>query len=96
MEADYGSEISFLIWTSALFPERDSLAASVPPSALALLRRRILVKMEGRVALDVPAFAFDSRPDEITVGRSAIGGSNQEPGFAGTVLVAKRLDPLFQ
>ncbi len=96
IDADYGRPISFEIWSSALFPEHESLAASVPPSRLAALRKRILVRMEGKVALDVPAFAYDSRQDEITVGRSAIGGSNQGGLFTGTVLVAKRLAPLFE
>ena len=94
METDFRKEISFTIWTSALFPEHDSLAASISPSALAGLRKRIIVKMDGKVALDVSSFAYDTKPDEITVGRSAIGGSNQGPEFTGVVLVARRLDPL--
>jgi hypothetical protein len=94
MEVDYGREISFTIWTSALFPERASLAASIPPATLAALRKRILVKMDGKTALDVASTAYDSKPEQVTVGRSDIGGSNQGPEFTGIVLVAKRLDPL--
>jgi hypothetical protein len=94
METDFSKRVSFLISTSALFPERDSLNQSVPAPLLAKLRQRILVTMDGKVALDVPSSAYDSSPAEITVGRSEIGGSNQEAVFTGTVLTARRLDPL--
>lgn len=91
---DYAREVTFRIWTSALFPERDPLLAALSPADLADLRQRIRVELDGRSALDVRSFGYDSDADEITVGASAIGGSNQGPKFTGTILVAKRLPAL--
>lgn len=96
MDVDYRKEVTFTIWTSALFPEKESLLASVPPATVQARRKQILVTLDGREALSVPSVAYDTKPSEITVGRSEIGGSNQGPEFTGFVLVAKRLDPLYK
>ncbi|HEY5078588.1 MAG TPA: hypothetical protein VII43_02030, partial [Opitutaceae bacterium] len=80
----------------ALFPEKDSLLASMPPATVKWRREHILVMLDGKECLSVASVAYDTKPGEITVGRSEIGGSNQGPEFTGFVLVAKRLAPQFK
>lgn len=78
VEIDYG----------ALYPAADDAAWPHPGT-----RDRVIVRMDGKVVMDVPAPFHPSAPDDILVGINAIQASSAGPGFTGSVNSVSRLAP---
>lgn len=70
----------------ALYPPPSGPGWSGPAN-----RDRCLIRLDGRVIWDVPAEFYPASPDEIEVGRNAIGASSSGPAFSGGLLSVGRL-----
>jgi hypothetical protein len=80
--ADYGAPHEIWVQMNSLNPSGSSAAS--PPVA---------VIFDGTAALSSATAAFPSKPDEVTIARNAIGGSNANPEFSGTVDFVERVPP---
>jgi hypothetical protein len=91
VEVDYFAEQDLVISTGALFPEGSPALSGLKPAEIADLRGHIRVDLNGRRVVDKAVQDFPCAPGEIDIGQSRIGGSNCEPRFTGSILLAERL-----
>jgi len=68
-------------------------AASGRPDVYAAQRRTCLVFLNGRLVLKCTSDFYPSRPDQILIGTTAIGGSTTGPLFTGVIILAKSIPP---
>lgn len=83
-------EISF----GSLFPAREDVVfANTPAEALAGIKDRVYVKLNGEVVLDGPALCYEASPDSVTVGLNQVHGTMCGPRFTGEILSWERFWP---
>ena len=73
----------------SLYPD-GPWAAGVPPAELARARARVVVKLDGATALDLPEAAYPAAPETIAIGANGIGASLAQPLFTGKLTKALR------
>ncbi len=91
IRVDYFAGHEITVDAGALYPEGHGALRNLPADALARLRNRLRVALDGRTVIERDVSTFDSRPGEITAGLNRIGGSSCEPAFAGQILSVERL-----
>jgi len=57
------------------------------------LRQRLFVSLNGAVVFDAPQHFYDSTPEQVEVGKNAIGSSTSAAVFTGSILYQKNIDP---
>jgi hypothetical protein len=90
MEMPYGVPQSLIVSDSALFPLSNPKVRALQPSEAERLRAEIRVELNGRVAIDAPAYAFETTPAEVLAGEAPFG-STADRKFAGEILKVERI-----
>lgn len=92
---DYSKIYEMEVSMGSLFPGAEAVVfADVPPDAVAALKGRIVVRLDGQIIIDTPADCYEASPDQVTVGRNAIHGTLCGPEFTGEILSIERIWPL--
>lgn len=88
---DFTKEHELVISIGSLFPaSEDIVFAGTPAAAVAGLKNRVVITLDGRTVIDSEATCYDSSPDQVTVGRNAIRGTSCGPEFSGEILTVQR------
>ncbi len=88
---NYGGGKSGLIAVDYLLPQTvEAGLSSLFPGASG--PKKVFVKWNGVVVYSEDVAAYPSKPDEVTVGQNAIGGSTTLPHFSGEILDVSRPD----
>lgn len=85
---DYSTEHVVEIDYGALYPPESSPQWSGPVN-----RAKMIVRIDGKVAIDVPAPYHPSSPDDVVLGNNSILASSCYPVFTGTILKYERVPP---
>ncbi len=88
---DYFQAQSLVVDSSALYPLDHPRVQALDAVERNWLRRELRVELNGRLVLEVPRSAFESKVSEVVIGQNSIGSSGLEPRFAGTLLDVSRL-----
>ncbi|HEY0968515.1 MAG TPA: hypothetical protein VGD88_14075 [Opitutaceae bacterium] len=88
---DYLAPQRIRIAMTSLFPEAHPEVQALDPAARERLRNTLSVAVNDTVVINETIAAYDSAPEQMTPGRSEIGGSNHEAAFLGDILEVKRL-----
>lgn len=91
LRVDYFAEHELVVECGALYPADHPTLRDLSAEKLARLRRRLRLELDGRTVLERELEVFESRRQDVTVGRNRIGGSTCEPAFAGQILRTDRL-----
>ncbi len=90
MEMNYGETQSLVVSDSALFPLSNPKVKALQASEAERLRGEIRVELNGRVAIEEPAYAYETRPSEVLAGVAPFG-STADRKFMGEILKVERL-----
>ncbi|HEX2101698.1 MAG TPA: hypothetical protein VHF69_13580 [Candidatus Synoicihabitans sp.] len=88
---DYLQVQELTISAGFLYPADDNETKSLPPWQLHSLRQQVRVELNGKTVIDEPFRTFESAWEDVTFGRSAIGGSLANAQFSGTLAQVRRL-----
>ena len=88
---DYLTPQRVRISMTSLFPADHPDLQALPETERELRRNTLAVAVNDVTAINETIFSYDSPPEQMTPGRSGIGGSNTEAAFLGDVLDVKRL-----
>jgi hypothetical protein len=88
---DYLTPQRVRISMTSLFPADHPDLQALPETDRELRRNTLAVAVNDVTAINETIFSYDSPPEQMTPGRSGIGGSNTEAAFLGDVLDVKRL-----
>jgi len=90
LEVPYGRPQSLVVSDSALFPLSNPKVKALQPSEAERLRGEIRVELNGRVAIDSPAYAYETTPSQVLAGEAPFG-STSDGKFMGEILKVERL-----
>jgi hypothetical protein len=88
---DYSELHTVVINASGLYPLDHPRVRALDPAARDDLRSTLRVEFDGHLVVDSQRTAYDSTPEEITVGTMKIGGSTAEDHFDGKISQVERL-----
>ena len=84
-----GAAQELVISLGSLLPPGDEIYQGNP--ALARLRRRLFVSLNGKTLLDAPMEFHATRLDQLLIGSNLVGGSTAAPSFKGRILSVARV-----
>ena len=88
---DFTKEHELEISIGSLFPSAEDIVfVGVPADAVARLKNRVVIRLDGRTVIDSDAGCYDSSPDQVTVGRNTIRGTSCGPTFSGEMISIER------
>jgi len=91
---DYSREHELEISMGSLFPPRESIVfATMNAAQVAEAKNRVIVKLDGQVVLDAAGECYESRRDNVLLGRNAIQGTSCGPVFNGEIISVERVWP---
>jgi hypothetical protein len=90
VEVDYSKVQTLVVSAGSLFPKDNPTLKKLDPTELALLRGELRVELNGVTEIRQAIDTYDSRPDEVLIGRTTFG-SLTEPAFLGRILSTGRL-----
>ena len=90
VEMPYHRVQTLVVSDSALYPLDDPQVRALSPSELAPLRSVFAVELNGRTLIREKAFAYESDPSDILIGRTRFGSLTADR-FNGELLGAERL-----
>jgi hypothetical protein len=91
VEVDYNRPHNLVICAGALLPP--DIGSDPTASDLAELRKRVVVMIDGRQALNLPMPTYDSPRATISLGTNIVGGSTTTGRFTGIIRRIDRADP---
>jgi hypothetical protein len=90
IEVDYSALQTLVVSDGALLPKDNPRTKELSQTEADLLRHQIRVELNGNVEINEAAETFESKPEEVLVGRSTFG-SLTVPEFSGRIVGAQRL-----
>ena len=91
VSVDYDQEQDLVVSGGMLYPPGDPAVRALSPFMQNRLRGELRVELNGRTVLVETRPTFESKPDQITIGVTKIGGSMVERRFTGKILQVARL-----
>jgi hypothetical protein len=90
IEVDYSKLQTLVVSAGSLYPKDNPVLKKLDPTELARLRSELRIELNGSVAIKQAIDTYESRPDEVLVGRTTFG-SLTEPAFVGRIVSSERL-----
>lgn len=91
---DFTREHELEISVGSLYPSTEDIVfIGRPAAAVAAVKNRVVIKLDGQTVIDGEASCYDSSPDQVTLGRNTINGTSAGPVFTGKILSVERVWP---
>lgn len=75
----------------SLYPSTEDIVyAGLTAEAVARIKQRVIVTLNGETVIDAPGVAYESSSDDVMIGRNGIGGTSSGPVFTGEIIEATR------
>jgi hypothetical protein len=90
IEVDYSKLQTLVVSAGSLYPKDNPALKKLDPTELARLRGELRIELNGSIEIKQEIDTYESRPDEVLVGRTTFG-SLTAPAYLGRIVSSERL-----